>query len=168
MPRKSSLPSRSVARSPTKERDPGRLRPSRARIVRIGAVLLAGVLLAALAAVARLDRSDGEPGAVVAEMSLAEVSLGELPRQARDTVVLIKQGGPFPYRQDGSVFGNREQRLPRQPRGYYTEYTVRTASERDRGPRRIVAGRGTTGNPATSGEYYYTADHYNTFRRIRE
>lgn len=163
MPRRSSLPSRPVARSPSKEGDPGRFLPSKARIVRIGALLFAGVLLAALAAVARLDRPDGEPGA-----ALAEVSLAELPRQARDTVVLIKQGGPFPYRQDGSAFGNREQRLPRQPRGYYTEYTVRTPSERDRGPRRIVAGKGTTGNPATSGEYYYTEDHYNTFRRIRE
>jgi len=162
------LPSRSVASSPKKEGDPGRRRPSTARIVRIGALLLAAVLLAALAAVARLDRPDGEPGAVVAEMSVAEVSFAELPRQARDTVVLIKQGGPFPYRQDGSAFGNREQRLPRQPRGYYTEYTVRTPSERDRGPRRIVAGKGTSGNPATSGEYYYTEDHYNTFRRIRE
>jgi len=29
---------------------------------------------------------------------------------------------------------------------------------RERGPRRIVAGRG--------GEYYYTDDHYRTFRRI--
>jgi ribonuclease T1 len=168
MPQRSSLPSRSVARSPKKEGDPGRLRPSKARIVRIGALLLAGVLLAALAAVARLDRPDGAPGASLSEMSLVEVSLAEVPRQARETLALIKQGGPFPYRQDGAAFGNREQRLPRQPRGYYTEYTVRTPSERDRGPRRIVAGKGITGNPATSGEYYYTEDHYNTFRRIRE
>jgi ribonuclease T1 len=131
--------------------------------VRIGALVLAGVLLAGIAAVARQDAPDAET-----RNAIAEVSLAELPRQARDTVALIKQGGPFPYRQDGSAFGNREQRLPRQPGGYYTEYTVRTPSERDRGPRRIVAGKGTTGNPATSGEYYYTADHYNTFRRIRE
>jgi ribonuclease T1 len=146
-------------RSPHKQDGPAR----QARIVRIGALVLAGVMLAAIAAVARQDRSDIEQS-----LSIAEVSLAELPKQARDTIALIKQGGPFPYRKDGSSFGNREQRLPRQPRGYYTEYTVMTPSERDRGPRRIVAGKGVTGNPATSGEYYYTEDHYNTFRRIRE
>jgi ribonuclease T1 len=54
--------------------------------------------------------------------------------------------------------------LPQRPRGYYTEYTVRTPGSRDRGARRIVAG----GDPRTSGEYWYTDDHYRSFRRIRE
>ena len=97
-----------------------------------------------------------------------DVTLADLPPEARDTFALIRKGGPFPYRKDGSTFGNREGHLPRQPRGYYTEYTVRTPWERDRGARRIVAGRGTYGDPASSGEYYYTDDHYNSFRRIRE
>jgi ribonuclease T1 len=97
-----------------------------------------------------------------------EVRLSELPREARETLALIKRGGPFPYRKDGSTFSNRERRLPRQPEGYYTAYTVRTPGERDRGARRIVAGRGSTGDPRTSGEYYYTDDHYDSFRRIRE
>ncbi|MFO0001705.1 MAG: ribonuclease domain-containing protein, partial [bacterium] len=35
---------------------------------------------------------------------------------------------------------------------------------RTRGARRIVAG----GDPRTSGEYFYTDDHYKSFRRIRE
>lgn len=74
--------------------------------------------------------------------------------------MLIKQGGPFPYKRDGVVFSNRERRLPSRPSGYYREYTVPTPGARDRGARRIVAG--------TEGEYYYTDDHYNTFRRIRE
>jgi ribonuclease T1 len=99
---------------------------------------------------------------------VGEVAVEELPREARQTLALIKRGGPFPYRKDGTVFRNREGHLPRKPRGYYTEYTVRTPGERDRGARRIVAGRGATGDPATSGEYFYTADHYNSFRRIRE
>lgn len=98
----------------------------------------------------------------------AEVALADLPREARETLALIKRGGPYPYRKDGTVFQNREKRLPIQKRGYYTEYTVRTPWERDRGPRRIVAGAGNSGDPATSGEYWYTADHYNTFARIRE
>src|SRR5262249_16743478 len=45
----------------------------------------------------------------------------QLPPQARQTLALIAQGGPFPYRQDGQVFQNRERRLPRQPSGYYHE-----------------------------------------------
>jgi len=99
---------------------------------------------------------------------VGEVAVADLPPQARDTLVLIKRGGPFPYRKDGSVFQNRERRLPIQPRGYYSEYTVPTPGSRDRGARRIVAGKGGAGNPAASGEYFYTDDHYETFRRIRE
>jgi ribonuclease T1 len=93
-----------------------------------------------------------------------EIAVRDLPREARDTLALIRQGGPYPYRKDGTVFQNRERLLPRQPRGYYTEYTVRTPRSRDRGARRIVAG----GDPRTSGEYWYTEDHYQSFRRIRE
>ena len=99
--------------------------------------------------------------------AMAEVALNSLPPQARQTLDLIRRGGPFPYRKDGTVFGNRERLLPRQPRGYYTEYTVPTPGGRDRGARRIVAGRGASGDPASSGEYYYTDDHYQRFRRIR-
>ena len=93
-----------------------------------------------------------------------EVAVRELPREARETLALIKAGGPFPYRKDATVFRNRERMLPAQPRGYYTEYTVKTPGERDRGARRIVAG----GDPRASGEYWYTDDHYRSFRRIRE
>ncbi len=98
----------------------------------------------------------------------ADVALADLPKEARHTLDLIKRGGPFPYRKDGIVFGNREQHLPKRERGYYREYTVPTPGSRDRGARRIVAGRGAGGDVATSGEYYYTDDHYKSFRRIRE
>ena len=90
----------------------------------------------------------------------AEVHVSALPQEARATLGRIAGGGPFPYERDGAVFSNREARLPRRERGYYREYTVKTPGVRDRGARRIVAGRG--------GEYYYTDDHYRTFRRIRE
>jgi ribonuclease T1 len=111
-------------------------------------------------------REEAKPYGGPTPAQAGEVALHALPSQAQQTLALIRQGGPFPYRKDGAVFGNREQLLPRQPRGYYTEYTVPTPGSRDRGARRIVAGRGTTGNPATSGEYYYTDDHYRSFRRI--
>ena len=75
-------------------------------------------------------------------------------------------GGPFVSKRDGIPFGNRERILPRHERGYYAEYTVPTPGARNRGARRIIAGRGRTGDFRTSDEYYYTNDHYESFRRI--
>jgi len=89
-----------------------------------------------------------------------EVTAADLSKEGQEVLLTIKQGGPFPYKQDGTVFGNFERRLPEKSRGYYREYTVPTPGLRNRGARRIIAGRG--------GEYYYTADHYKTFQRIRE
>ena len=103
-----------------------------------------------------------------ASEAYAVVSVSDLPREARETLALIQAGGPFPYAKDGATFGNYERILPRQKRGYYTEYTVKTPGAKNRGARRIVAGKGRTGDPATSGEYWYTADHYKSFARIVE
>ena len=101
--------------------------------------------------------------------SIHSVSLADLPPEARHTLNLIQHGGPFPYpHKDGSTFGNFEKRLPRQARGYYREYTVPTPGSRDRGARRLIAGSGRNGDVTTSGEYYYTDDHYRSFRRIRQ
>jgi guanyl-specific ribonuclease Sa len=83
-----------------------------------------------------------------------------LPAEAVDTLRLIERGGPYPYARDGTVFQNRERRLPDQPRGYYREYTVPTPGENDRGARRIVTG----GDPPEV--YYYTDDHYGSFREV--
>jgi guanyl-specific ribonuclease Sa len=83
-----------------------------------------------------------------------------LPAEAHETLALIGRGGPFPHRQDGSVFHNREGLLPARPTGYYREYTVRTPGARDRAARRIVTG----GQPPEV--YYYTQDHYRSFVRI--
>jgi ribonuclease T1 len=89
---------------------------------------------------------------------VTDTETSALPIEARQTLALIKAGGPFPYSQDGRTFQNREKILPRKERGYYREYTVKTPGAKDRGARRIVAGRG--------GEHYYTDDHYRSFRRI--
>ena len=97
-----------------------------------------------------------------------EIPLTGLPVEARQTLDLIRKGGPFPFKQDGVVFGNREKLLPQKARGYYREYTVKTPGSRDRGARRVVAGSGTSGDAKTSNEYWYTDDHYNSFRRITE
>jgi ribonuclease T1 len=115
-------------------------------------------IAAALLAISLL--ACGDAPAERAEGAIPEVAASELPAQARETIALIRKGGPFPYRRDGIVFGNFEERLPARARGYYREYTVRTPGAKDRGARRIVAGK--------SGELFYTDDHYNSFRRIRE
>ncbi|MEO6154116.1 MAG: ribonuclease domain-containing protein [Thermomonas sp.] len=81
-----------------------------------------------------------------------------LPEEALDTIALIQRGGPFPHRQDGGVFGNREGHLPRKPRDWYHEYTVDTPGLSHRGLRRIITG----GNPPQA--WYYTSDHYDSFR----
>lgn len=123
----------------------------------IARALLAAVAvaLASLALPAAAQRAPAPAASVVGEVSSAQ-----LPPEARATLELIRKGGPFPYAKDGAVFGNREGALPKQHRGYYREYTVKTPHQRTRGARRIIRGAG--------GEYYYTDDHYNHFRRIRE
>ncbi|GAB3101239.1 guanyl-specific ribonuclease [Lysobacter terrae] len=83
-----------------------------------------------------------------------------LPIEAHAVLDRIAHGGPFDYRQDGGVFQNRERQLPPQPRGYYREYTVETPDSSDRGARRIITG----GEPPH--EYWYTDDHYRSFRRF--
>ena len=109
------------------------------------AALLAALCLAAAAA---------------AFSGMGDVKAGALPPGARETIALIRNGGPFPHARDGVAFGNREKILPRRERGWYREYTVKTPGARDRGARRIVAGR--------DGTLYYTDDHYRSFRRILE
>ena len=92
--------------------------------------------------------------------ALGEISAAELPPEAREMLTLIRKGGPFSYQRDGAPFGNREQMLPKRSRSYYREYTVKTPGSHDRGARRIVAGQGS--------EFYYTDDHYRSFRRVLE
>ena len=92
--------------------------------------------------------------------SQEEISKKQLPKEALETIALIRTGGPFPHERDGVRFSNREKMLPLRERGWYREYTVKTPGARDRGARRIVAGR--------DGTLYFTDDHYRSFKRILE
>lgn len=96
---------------------------------------------------------DATPAAVVTDLPVR--ALSDLPPEAAQVWALIQDGGPFPYEQDGTVFGNREGLLPERERGWYREYTVPTPGEDDRGARRLVTGG--------QDELYYTADHYESF-----
>lgn len=89
------------------------------------------------------------------------IAVGQLPAEARETLHLIDQGGPFPYRRDGVVFNNFEGRLPLKARGYYHEYTVPTPGRHTRGARRIITG----GEPPV--DFHYTDDHYRSLWKIR-
>jgi ribonuclease T1 len=117
---------------------------------RIAGLFLLGVLLSYA-----LEASARHPGT----RSAGVVHAVDLPPEAQETLALIGRGGPFPYSRDGAVFANREGRLPLAPRNAYREYTVRTPHSRDRGARRIIAG---------NNKFWYTADHYRSFRRIVE
>jgi len=76
------------------------------------------------------------------------------------TLDRIARGETAPYRHDGTVFGNREGRLPKKPSGWYREYVVPTPGVSGPGPQRLVVGK--------DGEVFYTPDHYETFRHLNE
>lgn len=118
---------------------------------------LAGLGLAAVLAV-----SPAHARAPLPQSMSAVVGLTELPQQGQQIYALIQQGGPFASEKDGTVFGNRERLLPAHKRGFYLEYTVPTPGLKHRGVRRIVCG----GQPRRPDVCYYTADHYESFRKI--
>lgn len=141
-----------------------KISPAGSLAARLAATRLAiGTVLAAIAVgtapVAQARDADGGW-----KTPAATVQVTELPAQARETYVRIRQGGPFPYDKDGAVFGNREHQLPRATRGFYREYTVTTPGSRDRGARRIVCG----GPQRLPHACWYSADHYASFRMIVE
>ena len=137
------------------------------RSLRKWGLTIAVALLGSTAAVilgAAAAASNGPP-ARDARPAPGTVVLATLPAEAQQTERLIRSGGPFPYEKDGIVFGNREQMLPRQTRGYYREYTVRTPGSQDRGARRIVCGGRQPREPEAC---FYTEDHYASFKRIAQ
>ena len=107
-----------------------------------------------------LELPPASPGPALGTPDAGAALPAFLPREAHRTIALIQRGGPYPYPQDNGIFGNREGHLPDQPRGWYREYTVDTPGLRHRGARRIVTG----GNPPR--DWYYTDDHYDSFRRF--
>lgn len=82
----------------------------------------------------------------------------------------------LPFKEDGQIFYNKENKLPQMPKGYYREYTLIVPKDADkefyvgdtlytaypsfgvRGPERIVIGGGK--------DIYYTPTHYESFVKI--
>ena len=128
------------------------------------ALVLVGSLLAAHTTVWARTPAYVSAKAALGAAALGEIVATDLPKQGQVVYEQIQRGGPFAFEKDASVFGNYEQRLPRQARGYYREYTVAyNAASRSRGPRRIVCGGWQARSPDAC---YYSADHYNSFLRI--
>ncbi len=136
------------------------LKQIRARVGKARGVALAAVLAAVLGTIAVQARA---PNASWSDPGAASVVVTGLPPQGQDVMNQIRQGGPFRYDKDGSVFGNRERLLPGEKRGYYREYTVPTPGLNHRGARRIVCGGF---KPRAPEACYYTEDHYSSFRLI--
>ena len=90
------------------------------------------------------------------------IAVKNLPRPGQETLASIAAGGPFASDRDGIAFSNRERLLPREKRGYYREYTVRTPGVRNRGAKRIVCG----GDQRAADQCYYSEDHYQSFKCI--
>ncbi|WP_084316710.1 ribonuclease domain-containing protein [Actinospica robiniae] len=129
-------------------------------VIRLGAALATCALAGCSAtgqSVGRVVAVDGTACSSTAAppVGMTVVTLAELPPAAISTLKLIAAGGPYPYDEDGTVFGNYQRLLPREPDDYYHEFTVAAAGERSRGPRRVVTGSG--------GQDYYTPDHYTSF-----
>jgi len=122
-------------------------------VLALGVLALGALVLTGCATQATVDQASVDPAS-----GLPAVALADLPPEARQTLDHIRSGGPFPYRQDGAIFENREGRLPTRESGYYREYTVPTPGADDRGARRIVLG--------ADGEMYWTPDHYDSFAWI--
>jgi len=86
--------------------------------------------------------------------ALYAVSYDRLPNEARVTLQLIGNGGPFLYpARDGSPFQDAFGDLPA---GAYREFTVPTPGTSGRGARRIVVRH--------NGISFFTACHYERFR----
>ena len=126
-----------------------------------GAILLLGLAWLRPEAPAPATGASPAPVATPATTATAAPLPAFLPAEAGEVVQRILRGGPYEHRQDGSVFFNRERLLPARERGYYREYTVPTPGLSHRGARRIVTG----GHPPV--EWYYTADHYASFRAFQ-
>jgi ribonuclease T1 len=138
-------------------------RPTFLQALLLGGVVLVTVL--GMGAIIKHGRGATPEATVVApsasgtpRSNLPTVPVADLPHEAIEALALIDQGGPYPFRQDGTIFGNFEHRLPERERGYYREFTVVTPGEDDRGRRRLIAG--------AAGDIYYSDDHYDTFRQV--
>lgn len=127
----------------------------------VSSLILALALSASLGTLlvqARSPSHQSTPGA-----NATTISEARLPWQGREVLEQIRQGGPFRYEKDGTVFGNRERLLPSQRRGFYREYTVPTPGLGHRGAKRMVCGGW---QPKAPDACYYTEDHYRSFRLI--
>jgi ribonuclease T1 len=108
------------------------------------------------------EEPNAAPSLVMRSLVLRDEDGGVVYRGDIDlqpTLARITDDRKLRFSHDGTVFENRERRLPRQASGYYHEWVVPTPGERGPGPQRLIVG--------DDGDIWYTSDHYRTFRRIK-
>ena len=106
-------------------------------------------------------RAESHPGTTIRDQTIRDQDGEVVFRGDVDvgpTLARIGRNERLEFPNDGTVFQNRERRLPQKSRGYYREYVHPTPSLRGPGPQRVVQGDG--------GETYYTPDHYRSFQRL--
>ena len=107
-------------------------------------------------------RSPAKDRTIVEDQSIRDES-GEVAHKGdidlTQTLERIDRGEKLRFRNDGTVFQNRERQLPKQASGYYHEWVHPTPSLSGPGPQRVITGQ--------KGEAWYTPDHYRTFQRLR-
>ena len=96
------------------------MRRVRRPLIALIALIVAAAIGYAVKAASSDDQPHRAPSSTAATTSTGALTpLSSLPSQARETVELIRRGGPFPYpRNDGVVFHNNEHRLPAEPDGW--------------------------------------------------
>ena len=90
---------------------------------------------------------------------IKEIAIEELPSEARTTLQLIEKGAPSPTNATARCSAISSA-VYRSGSAVTIENLPYTPGRRDRGARRIVVGE--------NGEFYYSEDHYRTFRQIRK
>nr|MDH4387730.1 ribonuclease domain-containing protein [Fimbriimonas sp.] len=75
------------------------------------------------------------------------------------TINRIRAGVKLPHNNDGSIFTNRERKLPvSSDSSYYREFVHQMSGFPFPGPQRVIIGK--------NGVVYYTGDHYVKFYRV--
>ncbi len=106
----------------------------------------------------------------VSRDTVQTISFSDIPAEAKEVITKIKSGSAdWPFKKnDGIKFGNREKRLPQDNNPSYKEYTVYTETMKkqlekgkrpNRGKKRIIY-------DVKNKIYYYTGDHYMTFKKV--
>lgn len=86
------------------------------------------------------------------------IAQNDLPLEARQKLQVIQNiGAPYPFREDGTIFQNLPERLPRAHRGFYKRFIVPDSSGAAHPQWRLVQG---------GDVFYFSRDNGKSFFKI--